>query len=263
MNYKLIGMDFDGTLLTNDKKVSPKTEKFLRKEKEKGTLIVGITARTLGSAEAVVPLSLFHYLILNNGAYLYDVSRKEGQVVGEIPRDVAEDIARITYDASKRIDFVSGTTYYTYKDKGNDTLSFIKNITSIDEVQEEITRMNVFFNGNENVRLFHQQLSKKWKYLNIFIMQDSGSEDTWIVVNPEGVDKATTLENLGKHEQVDLSDIVFFGDGSNDLEVMEAVGCSVAMGNALESIKEKADFVTLSNEEDGIPFFFEKVLKRK
>lgn len=264
MKYKLIGMDFDGTLLTDEKKVSQKTEEFLKNEKEKGIIIVGITARTLGSAEAVVPLSLFDYIILNNGAYLYDVTRKEEHIMGKIQREVAEDIAEMVYDVSKQIEFISGTTYYIYKGKGNDTLSFIKNVTSIGEVQEEITRMNVFFENHEDVSPYYQQLSEKWKDLNIFIMQDSGSEKRWIVINPEGINKATTLERLGEKEQIGLQEMIFFGDGSNDIEVMEAVGCSVAMENALEIVKEKANFVTLSNEEDGIPYFFQKELvKRK
>ena len=73
---KLIGMDFDGTLLNDSKEVTKKTKDTLRAAREKNIKIVGVTARTLESAKNVVDTSLFDYLILNNGAFVVDENNK-------------------------------------------------------------------------------------------------------------------------------------------------------------------------------------------
>ena len=57
--------------------------------------------------------------------------------------------------------------------------------------------------------------------------------------------------------------MIFFGDGSNDLEALEMVGMGVAMENALDVVKEKADDVTLSNDADGVAYYLEKKLRRQ
>ena len=56
--------------------------------------------------------------------------------------------------------------------------------------------------------------------------------------------------------------MMFFGDGLNDLEVMESVGYGIAMGNVLDEIKEKVNEITLSNNEDGIGVFLKIILKK-
>ena len=72
-----------------------------------------------------------------------------------------------------------------------------------------------------------------------------------------------TLKELGKIENISLGEMIFFGDGLNDLEVMKEVGLSVAMGNALEVIKENAKDIAKSNNEDGIVDFLDKKLNRQ
>ena len=64
-------------------------------------------------------------------------------------------------------------------------------------------------------------------------------------------------------ENISLDEMIFFGDGLNDLEVMKEVGLSVAMGNALEEIKENAKDIAKSNNEDGIVDFLDKKLNRQ
>ena len=72
MKYKLIAMDFDGTLLNDKKEITNKTKKCLELYRQKGCLIVGVTARNLSSVKGVSDIKLFDYLILNNGSCIYD-----------------------------------------------------------------------------------------------------------------------------------------------------------------------------------------------
>lgn len=76
MKYNIIATDLDGTLLTSNKKITPKTKKVLDMLKESGYFIVGVTARNLSSVKEVVSIKLFDYLILSNGSDIYDVDKE-------------------------------------------------------------------------------------------------------------------------------------------------------------------------------------------
>lgn len=262
-NYKLIAMDFDETLLNDEKMVTQRTKDALTECRKAGYIIVGVTARTLKSAEDVVSLELFDYLILNNGAYLYDVKKQVGTYVSSISDDEVINVINLVDDVSSQIDLISGTIYYIYKNRKNSPLNFIRDIDNINEMNEPVARMNIFLNDENEIDYYNELINKKCQNANCFIMKSSNSDKRWLVVNPKGIDKSTTLEKLGKDLNILLDEIMFFGDGLNDLEVMESVGYSVAMGNALDEIKSRANEITLSNNEDGIAVCLEKRLIKK
>ena len=82
MNYKLISMDFDGTLLTSEKIITQNTKRVLEILKNNGYYIVGVTGRNINSAKSVCDLKMFNYLILNNGAFIYDVKKDNAENIG-------------------------------------------------------------------------------------------------------------------------------------------------------------------------------------
>ena len=92
-------------------------------------------------------------------------------------------------------------------------------------------------------------------------MQDSTDARQWLVVMPKGVNKSSTLELLCKRLGYSLNDVIFFGDGLNDIELMKNSGFGVAMGNALEEVKMVSDDVTLTNLEDGVIKYLNKIIK--
>ena len=257
MTYKLIAMDFDGTLLTDEKKVSEKTMNILKKLKEEGYIMVGATARPLEGAKDAVDISMFNYLILNNGAYIYDVDNKQGKYINSISKGLAQQITKTVEKDCTQIDYCSGNMYYIYKNKKGNPVPFIKDIDKIEEMTEDVARMNLFLLDQTKAEAYKDILEKEYPTINPFIMQDSTSTARWLVINPEGLDKKTSLELLGNSLNISLEDMIFFGDGTNDIEVMQAVGCSVAMGNALKEVKEVATKITKTNNEDGIASFLE------
>ena len=263
MNYKLIAMDFDGTLLRDDKTISENTKNILKLYKDLGYLIVGVTARTLASIKEVVPVDIFNYLIINNGVSIYNVNDDNMIYQGTIDINDAKDITNEIEEYCDQIDYVTDNIYYTYLQKKNSNLDFIKDIDSIDEIEEEIARMNLFLKDKSRVTDYYEQIKARYKDINCFIMQDSDSPNKWLVLNPKDVNKANTLKELGRIENISLDEMIFFGDGLNDLEVMDSVGLSVAMGNALDEIKEKAKAITKTNNEDGIVDFLDKKLNRQ
>ena len=77
---------------------------------------------------------------------------------------------------------------------------------------------------------------------------------------PQNVDKAYSLERLLAHLNLSRDEMVACGDGFNDLSMVRYAGMGVAMGNAQQVVKEEADFVTASNDEDGLVLVVEKFL---
>ena len=263
MNYKLIAMDFDGTLLRDDKTISENTKNILKLYKDLGYLIVGVTARTLKSAKDVIPLDIFNYLIINNGVSIYNVDNDNMIYQGSIDKENAKVITDEIESLCEQIDYITDNIYYIYINKKESNLDFIRDINSVEEIDEPVARMNVFLKDKSKVTDYYELIKTRHKDINCFIMQDSDSINKWLVINPKGVNKANTLKELGKIENISLDDMIFFGDGLNDLEVMKEVGLSVAMGNALEKIKENAKDIAKSNNEDGIVDFLDKKLNRQ
>ena len=137
--------------------------------KKNGYTIVGVTARTLKSAENVVSFELFDYLILNNGAYLYHVKKQIGTYISSISSNDVMNIINLIDDVSSQIDLISGTIYYIYKNKKNSPLPFIKDIDSISEMNEPVARMNVFLKDENEVEYYNKLINNKCQNVNCLL----------------------------------------------------------------------------------------------
>ncbi len=82
-------------------------------------------------------------------------------------------------------------------------------------------------------------------------------------VMPKGIDKGGSLNEIAKYFNMDLKDVIAFGDEENDLTMIEMAGAGVVMGNGTDFMKEKADFITKSNDEDGIAYYLENFVFNK
>ena len=100
---------------------------------------------------------------------------------------------------------------------------------------------------------------KAWKELEkVEGLELVGSLKYNIEVNAAGVNKGTGLVNLGKLLGISREEIMACGDGDNDTVMLREVGLGVAMANAEDQVKEVADYITLSNDEDGVAKAIEK-----
>ena len=86
------------------------------------------------------------------------------------------------------------------------------------------------------------------------------SEPFFVEIMPKNVHKATSLEKLLKYLDMDVKDLIACGDGFNDLTMIEYAGVGVAMGNAQQIVKDHADYITLTNDEDGLVPVIEKFI---
>ncbi len=261
-NIKIISMDFDGTLLTSDKKISDRTKKCLKNLKNKAYTIIGVTARNLLSVKNILDVKLFDYIILNNGSDIYYVEKDKIESVSSIEKELAKNIYDLFSSESRQIDFCTPFKYLIKAEEKGDDRVFIKYINGFEDVDESISRMNIFFENTKEIEQNRELIKKKFDNVDVVKMIDTDKENSrmWLTINPKNINKLSTLEKICKELNYTINEVVFFGDGENDLILIENVGIGVAMENAIKIVKEKATYVTSSNNADGIAEYLENIL---
>ena len=261
MKYNLISMDFDGTLLTSNKKVTEKNKNILLKYKNSGHIIVGVTARNLSSVKSVCDINMFNYLILNNGSYIYHVDSKSGTNICNINNDIIIDITNYFKDIAKEIDYCSINKYYIYKKEAVEKKDYITQINNISEIKEKISRMNIFLKNSDEIDENKKYIENNFPKVSAITMldTDNNSGNKWIAINSKETNKFKALEKLCSSLNINLNQVIYFGDSTNDLPIINKVGLGIAMGNAIQEVKEQAKDITLYNDEDGIASFLEKI----
>lgn len=166
MKYRLISMDFDGTLLTSNKSVTERNRRILLKYKNNKCIIVGITARNLSSVNSVCDINMFNYLILNNGSYIYDVQNRNGINISNIDKKVQIEITNYFKNIVEQIDYCSLNKYYIYKKSKLENKEYLVKIDSVDDIKETISRMNVFLKNNQEINLHKNFINNKFQKIS-------------------------------------------------------------------------------------------------
>ena len=262
MKYKVVATDFDGTFLLSNKTISGRNREAVEKCKRYGCIFVGITARNLSSIKAVCDIGIFDYLIINNGTYIYNVKEESGEYVAYLDRQIVEEITNSFIDESTGIDYCSVNKYYSNKTKLAKQRPFHLEINNFGQVDERIARINIYGKTNEDVYRFKKAIDEKYPELNTITMMDTdlSSDRRWVAINPGNCNKAIALKKLTADVGCKMQDVLYFGDATNDIEIITQAGCGIAMGNAIDEVKAAANDVTLSNDEDGVAYYIDKVI---
>lgn len=264
MDKKIIFLDLDGTLTNDEKKVTPLTQKALLEMQKAGHIVVLASGRPtpgiLPVAKAVELEKFGGYIMAFNGGKI--INAKTNEVVFEQVLDrkyispllkyaKENDIGLITYD-DKRI--IVGTRM----DKYIETESFINKIPVYETDMEEYVTYNpnkLLMTAPPEIATKHEQILAG-KYKNQLSI--SRSADYFIEIMPKGIDKAASIEVLINKLKIRKENTIACGDGYNDISMVKYAGIGVAMENAVDEVKQVADYVTDSNNEDGIAKVVEK-----
>ncbi|WP_455682258.1 Cof-type HAD-IIB family hydrolase [Thomasclavelia sp.] len=259
MTYKLIALDLDGTLKSTDKQILPKTKAILQELAKRGVVIVLASGRpTAGLYMEADELKLNEtggYLLSFNGAKVVDYQTKE--IIYQ--KVYNEKTAHHVYDRAKEYDLA----VMTYVDEMIIT-------EDIDDeyviIESEINHLPIKpvkdFKEAVNFSVNKVLLTGKPEYVENIIdefKQPYGnslsiyrSAPFFIEVMAQGIDKAASLEALIKRLGMKREEVISFGDGYNDISMIKFAGMGVAMDNAVDQVKQCADYITLSNDEEGI-----------
>ena len=268
MKYKLLVLDVDGTLLNNAKEISKRTLAALLKVQHMGVRIVLASGRpTSGLLPIAEQLELGNFggfILAYNGCQV--IKAGTGEVMFE-RRINPEQIPYLEKKARK-----NGFSIFTYHDEyiltdNADDLHIRKeawlNHLKIMEEPEFSIAIDfapckcVLVNDDYEALL---GLENHWKRRLAGVLDVFPSEPYFLEVVPFGIDKANTLAVLMEQLGVTREEVIAIGDGVADVTMLQLAGKSVAMGHAQDSVKVCADYVTGSNDEDGVAQAVEKLI---
>lgn len=267
MKYKLLVLDLDGTLTNTRKEVTEHTRTTLIKAQEQGLKIVLASGRpTYGIAPLANLLQLDKYegyVLSYNGGEIIDWKTGELLYKNLLDPEVlpylyqcANDnhFAIITYDGEYVL-----TEYpddeYVLKEALLNVMKIKKVDNFLKAVQHPIAKCLIVGGPTRLAVLEKEMYNHLHDRMGVF-----RSEPYFLELVPKGIDKAQSLAVLLKEIGMTKDEMIAVGDGFNDLSMIKYAGLGVAMSNAQEVVKENADFITLSNEEDGVAHVVEKFI---
>ena len=242
MNYKLIALDMDGTLLRKDKTVSERTKKAIEDARKKGVTVVLATGRPIdGVTKYLEELDMYgendYVLSYNGGLVLKTKNREAICKIGLTGEDL-----HYLYEISKEL----GVNIHAFSEtKG---LITPKN-SKYTEVEANINNIKIMMIDEEEVLQKAIDNLPKEVYDKYTVVR---SAPYFLEFLNKEVNKGVGVEMLAKHMGITLDQVITMGDAGNDLHMIECAGMGVAMGNAFEEIKEVANYITDTNENDGV-----------
>ncbi|MYL70255.1 Cof-type HAD-IIB family hydrolase [Halobacillus litoralis] len=266
MERHLIALDLDGTLLTDNKVISEKTKNTVLKAMEQGHIVVIATGRPhRASINYYHQLGLETPMVNFNGALIHH------------PKDHRWDAIHSPLGIRTAHKII-----HTCQELGvKNILAEVKDEVYLDQYDEEI--MSIFQTKNDPITVGRLQSNLKDDPTSILIhpeeekiqmlrkeLDDHASlidhrkwGAPWHVIEivRAGMNKAVGLDKIARYFHVPKERIIAFGDEDNDFEMIDYAGVGVAMGNAINELKDLANHVTHSNEDDGIGAFLDDYLK--
>ena len=264
MAIKIIFLDQDGTLLDSNKRFSDANRAALEKAAERGIHIVPCTGRFFqGITPAVRDLPFVRYAVAVNGAQVYD---REKDLVLHRCELLKEDAWKV-YDVLEALPVI----YDCFQDnfgwidqKFYDIMDqyamevpaeFMRRMRhplenfrqTIQERSKPVQKIQMFFKDMELRSRMLVELQERFPDLVV----SSGIVNN-IELNAGDAHKGAALLALCRHLNIDPSETMAFGDGLNDITMLRSAGIGIAMANAPQPIKDAADYITDTNDNDGV-----------
>lgn len=266
---RLIAFDMDGTILDEKKKILPRTKLLLEHAAKMGIEIVPSTGRPFcGLSEEIADLEGVRYVITCNGAGIYEI--ETGKCIREEAMGLTEflpmlgELERLPVMADP---FLKGDSFMSEKKCAlveqmpisEELKQYIRTSRTLvpdlaqylKERGDDIEKLTInFVENTEGIRMGYKEA---WNVVNKypqFHAVSGGMRN--IEVTKSGVTKGSALLWLGEYLGITAEEMITFGDSGNDIDMLKVAGIGIAMGNAEEEAKKAADYVTDTNDENGV-----------
>lgn len=256
----MLVLDLDGTLTNSRKELTEPTRKALIEIQEAGKKVVLASGRPING---IVPLAeklelarFGGYMLSFNGARITQCSTGDIIYNRTLPAEVIRpiyDITRtypgldiLTYDQDRILSGIQPNTY-TEKESFINKMDIVQLPDFLDALTFPVNKLLIPGEPSILEELMPLLQKKFHKLLNIY-----RSEPFFLEIMPQNIDKAYSLQKLLNSIGLTADSMICCGDGFNDISMIEYAGLGVAMENAQPIVKETADFITRSNDEDGI-----------
>lgn len=267
--YKMIVFDIDGTLIPYEQnELHVLIKQMFKKLKENGYIVTLATGRDFVSIGNIYKDKNIDYFIGANGSFIYDIKKNEYIFNSSINFEDFEKYYNdvlLTNQGEIFNTILSDDKYvYVWNNKLLDGHWFWEPFKSkfkqINDAKNEISKNNfhlITINCSTNSKLI--DISKKYFHNN----NNSLCVQAWwrngFFVANKGITKASSIQKLVEYIGIKMENVIAFGDGENDLQMLSEVGLGVAMGNANDFVKEIADDITSNVDEFGTLIYLEKI----
>lgn len=253
---KLIVTDMDGTFLNSDSGFNYKRfENLKNKLEEKKIKLAFVTGKQCERVEAIVGKLANNTFIVGDSATRIRYNQQnifEETIPNQLGLKIIEAIKMI--DDEQTIIACTPNTAYVQNDILVDEKKYVhgsyENVTYINnfkDVSENFLKITIHdYKGNCRGNVMHLKKSFDEQVYMV------ASEEWWIDITTKGVHKGSTVNYLQELLSISKEETIAFGDGLNDIELFEISRFKVAMDNAYEELKEKANLIAISNDRDGV-----------
>jgi hypothetical protein len=271
MMYKLIVTDMDGTLLNSDKQISEETKLALQSLMATGCRFTLATGRIYKAAKRYGDqIGITTPLICCNGAMIVDPKTDAVLYGAPIPKETGHKIIEVARRFN--VYFHLYDKEVIYSEKLEKIIAYFRRISADLPPEyrihtEVVEDANDLFDKTEIYKIgFYYDNTERAQEMRSALEAIDGisgfkSMDTMYDVMRAGVNKGSALEHLCEILGVEREAVMAFGDNENDLEMLEYAGMGVAMGNSEAFVRDVADHVTASNDEEGVLRALEAVFK--
>jgi len=258
MKYAAVVLDLDGTLLNSQKKISERNRKAITGCFSNGIKIIYATARPPRTVKYLLPDELYQLgsFIYYNGAYV-DCKFTQTTLHFPIPDYISKEF--LDYCSIESTDCNLGVEvkdqWFSNRTVDYSTVTNVKENPVVKTIQElkqlEVTKFLV-----TDIPDFNPIIERYSSNLNL-IITDNGK---LLQVMAKEASKEQAVRKLCEKYEISFDEIICFGDDHNDIGVFKASGYSVAMGNAINELKEISNEVTGTNDEDGVGQVLERLV---
>jgi Cof subfamily protein (haloacid dehalogenase superfamily) len=266
MTFKMIVLDLDDTLLQDDHTISPRTKKALMEAQEVGVKVVLASGRpTYAMYDIAEELRLKEYgsfILSFNGAKITNCQTGEELFSSTLSPETVHHLYELSRREDVWIHTYVGDSIVT--EAGNQYTNIEAEITGleifevdsfIDAVKEPVVKV-LMLEDETKLAVVERKLQQELTG-QLSVMR---SKPFFLEFTEAGVTKGTSLNQLIGQLGIEREEVIAMGDSYNDLAMIEFAGLGVAMGNAPADIKEKADYVTDTNMNDGVAKVVEKFI---
>lgn len=272
MNYKLICIDMDGTLLNEEKRVPEENIIAIKKAKELGVKIAITTGRIFTSSRYFAELiGVSGPIISSNGAYIREHDGEEEIEKYILGKENALNILEVLKKYDINTFFNTHLSIVTNKPMPNGNTYMEMNKELPKELQIKFFIYDDLRNGIEN---HHEEILKcicidkdvdkiseiKKEILKIPNIEVVSSYPDNFEIMTKGVSKGRAVESIAKYYNIKREEIICIGDGENDLSMIAFAGLGIAMGNASDEVKAAAGYTTDTNENAGVAKAIERFI---
>ena len=262
MEYRLMAVDMDGTLLNSEKEITPRTAEAVRKALDAGYEVVFSTGRSLSEVEQYLKLfPQMRYAILCSGAVVKDLRTGENLKMDTVEAGIAKSVVEASKGMEVNVLYFIGDGIYEaqsvrdrleyyncgmYRSLHETCANWVEDPYAVMmERPDELVKINFYFHDEDEYRLMGKRLDE------MGVSHPSGSIFNY-EISAIGVSKAEGLKVLCHHLGISVEQSIACGDEGNDYEMIQAAGLGIAMGNAIEPIKAIADAVVADCDHDGV-----------